>query len=83
MVGFPSFPSCRKADLQRWLRSWANLDRRIGEQQRLVSGIKTWQRERDAAGARANWKFTTAKARHKLALTIAADVYLAYAAAAK
>jgi transposase len=43
------------------------LDRRIGERQRLVSEIKAWQRERNAAGARVNWKFTTAKARHKLA----------------
>jgi hypothetical protein len=43
------------------------LDRRIGEREVLVSEIDAWQRQRNAAGARINWKFTTQKARNKLA----------------
>lgn len=43
------------------------LDRRIAERERLVSEIEAWQRQRNASGARINWKFTTQKARHKLA----------------
>jgi transposase len=43
------------------------LDRRIGERERLVSEIEAWQHQRNTAGARVNWKFTTQKARHKLA----------------
>jgi uncharacterized protein with HEPN domain len=41
------------------------LDRRIGERDVLVSEIDAWQRQRNASGARVNWKFTTQKARHK------------------
>ena len=43
------------------------LDRRIGEHDVLVSEIDAWQRKRNASGSRVNWKFTTQKARHKLA----------------
>jgi hypothetical protein len=43
------------------------LDRRIGERDRLVSEIAAWQRQRNASGARVKWKFTTHKAREKLA----------------
>jgi transposase len=43
------------------------LDRRIGERDALVSEIDAWRRQRNASGARVNWKFTTQKARHKLA----------------
>jgi len=43
------------------------LDRRIGECKRLVSEIKAWQNQRNAARSRINWKFTTEKARDKLA----------------
>jgi transposase len=42
------------------------LDRRIGERQVLVSEIDARQRQRNAAGARIKWKFTTQKARNKL-----------------
>jgi hypothetical protein len=42
------------------------LDRRIGEREVLVSEIDVWQRQRNAAGARIKWKFTTQKARNKL-----------------
>jgi len=42
------------------------LDRRIGERDRLVSEIEEWQTQRNASGARIDWKFTTEKARHKL-----------------
>ena len=43
------------------------LDRRIGERDVLVSEIEAWQRQRNASGARIKWRFTTAKARTKLA----------------
>jgi hypothetical protein len=43
------------------------LDRRIGEREVLVSEIDAWQRQRNAAGACIKWKFTTQKARKKLA----------------
>src|SRR6202162_5020596 len=43
------------------------LDRRIGERGLLESEIAAWQRQRNASGARVKWKFTTQKARTKLA----------------
>jgi transposase len=43
------------------------LDRRIGERDRLVSEIKAWERQRNDAGARITWMFTTERARTKLA----------------
>jgi hypothetical protein len=43
------------------------LDRRVGEREALIAEIKAWQRQRNASGARIKWKFTTQKARHKLA----------------
>jgi transposase len=43
------------------------LDRRIGERQRLVAEIAAWEHQRNAAGARVNWMFTTERARTKLA----------------
>ena len=43
------------------------LDRRIGEREALEAEIKAWQRQRNDAGARIHWKFTTEKARDKLA----------------
>jgi transposase len=43
------------------------LDRRIGERELLVVEIEAWQRQRNASGARIKWKFTTEKARSKLA----------------
>jgi len=43
------------------------LDRRIGERDRLVSEIAAWQQQRNASGARIEWKFNTQKARQKLA----------------
>jgi transposase len=42
------------------------LDRRIGERDRLVSEIGAWERQRNAAGARIKWMFTTEKARAKM-----------------
>lgn len=45
------------------------LDRRIGERDVLVAEIDAWQRQRNASGARIKWKFTTEKARSKLART--------------
>jgi hypothetical protein len=43
------------------------LDRRIGERDVLEAEIKEWQHQRNASGARIQWKFTTQKARDKLA----------------
>ena len=43
------------------------LDRRIGERDRLVAEIAAWERQRNAAGARVKWMFTTERARAKLA----------------
>ena len=43
------------------------LDRRIGERDRLESEIAHWQQKRNASGARIEWRFTTTKARQKLA----------------
>jgi len=43
------------------------LDRRIGERAVLNTEVAAWQRHRNASGARVNWKFTTQKARQKLA----------------
>jgi transposase len=43
------------------------LDRRIGERQRLVAEIAAWEHQRNAAGARVKWMFTTERARTKLA----------------
>jgi hypothetical protein len=42
------------------------LDQRIGERDRLVSEIGAWERQRNAAGARIKWMFTTEKARAKM-----------------
>src|ERR1700724_498130 len=43
------------------------LDRRIGEHPRLVAEIAAWEEQRNAAGARVKWMFTTERARAKLA----------------
>jgi hypothetical protein len=42
------------------------LDRRIDDPKRLVSEIAAWERQRNAAGARIKWMFTTDKARAKM-----------------
>jgi len=43
------------------------LDRRIGERDVLKAEIEAWERQRNASGARVHWRFTTDKARDKLA----------------
>jgi len=43
------------------------LDRRIGDRAVLNTEVAAWQRQRNAAGAHIKWKFTTQKARQKLA----------------
>jgi hypothetical protein len=43
------------------------LDRRIGERETLIAEIEAWQRQRNASGDRIKWKFTTQRARDKLA----------------
>jgi transposase len=42
------------------------LDRRIGERERLEHEIAAWERERNAAGVRVRWMFSTEKARTKM-----------------
>src|SRR3954447_2368735 len=42
------------------------LDRRIGHRERLEREIAAWEQERNAAGARVEWMFTTEKARAKM-----------------
>ena len=42
------------------------LDRRIDDPKRLGREIAAWERQRNAAGARINWMFTTEKARTKM-----------------
>src|SRR4051812_25524681 len=42
------------------------LDRRIGERETLLAEVDAWQRQRNEAGARVQWKFTTQDARKKL-----------------
>jgi DDE superfamily endonuclease len=43
------------------------LDRRIGAREVLVSEIDAWERQRNSSGAHVKWKFTTQKARDKMA----------------
>jgi hypothetical protein len=42
------------------------LDRRIDDPKRLIGEIAAWEKQRNAAGARINWMFTTEKARAKM-----------------
>jgi hypothetical protein len=43
------------------------LDRRIGDRAVLDTEVAAWQLQRNTSGARIKWKFTTQKARQKLA----------------
>ncbi len=43
------------------------LDRRIGGHAVLNTEVAAWERQHNASGARIKWKFTTEKARQKLA----------------
>ena len=42
------------------------LDRRIATKKQLASEIAAWEQQRNAAGARIKWMFTTEKARVKM-----------------
>ena len=42
------------------------LDRRIPDKQTLIDEVTAWERERNANHTKANWHFTTSKARVKL-----------------
>jgi len=42
------------------------LDRRIESSAQLITEIATWEQQRNAAGARIKWMFTTQKARAKM-----------------
>jgi hypothetical protein len=41
------------------------LDRRIDDPKHLISEIAAWEQQRNGAGARIKWMFTTDKARAK------------------
>src|SRR6202023_482173 len=43
------------------------LERRIDDPKHLISEVAAWERQRNAAGARIKWMFTTQKARAKMA----------------
>jgi hypothetical protein len=43
------------------------LDRRIASHARLAREIAAWERQRNNAGARINWMFSTDQARTKMA----------------
>jgi transposase len=45
------------------------LDRRIDDPKRLINEIAAWERQRNTAGARIKWMFTTEKARAKMGRT--------------
>ena len=60
--------ACRHGrDRDRRVAGRQCLDRRIGARQRLVTEIAAWEDQRNAAGARVRWMFTTERARAKLA----------------
>jgi hypothetical protein len=42
------------------------LDRRIPDKLTLTHEVAAWERDRNTAGGRADWRFTTADARIKL-----------------
>ena len=42
------------------------LDRRIDDPKHLISEIAAWEQQRNGAGARIKWMFTTDKARAKM-----------------
>jgi len=42
------------------------VDRRINNPKRLISEIAAWEKQRNTAGARIKWMFTTEKARAKM-----------------
>jgi hypothetical protein len=46
------------------------LARRIGERETLVAEVDAWQRQRNEAGVRVQWKFTTQDARKNSAAPI-------------
>jgi tripartite-type tricarboxylate transporter receptor subunit TctC len=46
------------------------LDRRIDDPKRLINEIAAWERQRNTAGARIKWMFTTDKARAKMGLDL-------------
>ena len=43
------------------------LDRRLADPNRMIAEIAAWEQQRNAAGARVKWMFTTERARTKLA----------------
>jgi hypothetical protein len=46
--------------------STQGLDRRLGDQETVHRAVAAWEMRRNAAKARVDWRFTTAKARRKL-----------------
>lgn len=54
------------AEIELSVLSRQCLSRRIGEPETLASEVAIWEQERNRAGARIDWQFTTADARIKL-----------------
>jgi hypothetical protein len=54
------------AEIELSVLSRQCLDRRIPDREVLAAEVAAWEAERNAAGAKANWQFTTADARVKL-----------------
>ncbi len=54
------------AEIELSVLSRQCLDRRISDQETLISEVAAWEVERNGNGATVNWRFTTADARIKL-----------------
>lgn len=54
------------AEIELSVLSRQCLDRRIPDQATLAAEVAAWERDRNAAGGRVDWRFTTADARIKL-----------------
>jgi hypothetical protein len=67
MAKLPAFVICiQTIEIEIGVLKGQCLDRRIDTREGLEREIAAWERERNAAGARITWMFTTEKARAKM-----------------
>ena len=67
MAKLPAFVICiQTIEIEIGVLKGQCLDRRIDTREELEREIAAWERERNAAGARITWMFTTEKARAKM-----------------
>jgi hypothetical protein len=67
MAKLPAFVICiQTIEIEIGVLKGQCLDRRIDDRARLEQELAAWERERNAAGARITWMFTTEKARAKM-----------------